>query len=95
MKKNLDSLVRYVYKRYSYPKSWYSKVHFQKRSTEIYISEQAILKCMDNPNQDIRETIYDYLIEIEYSSKFAESPLVKQRFSWMISTLTTLYDYLN
>lgn len=95
MRKNLDSLVKYVYKRYPYPKRWWSKVHFQKRCTEIYISEQAILRCMDTPNQDIRDTIYEYLIEIEFCSRDAENPIVKQKFSWMVSTLTTLWNYLS
>ena len=93
--KNLDDLVKYVYKRYPYPKTWYSKVHYSKRCTEIYASEQAILKCMDAPTREPRDVIYDYIIVMEFCTRDIDSPLVMQRFNWIIDTLNVLYDYLS
>lgn len=95
--KDLDDLVKYVYKRYPYPKPWASKVHYAKRCAEIYASELAIRLCMESPNSDPREVIEEKILFLQWDLKDAGelSPSVFQRFNWIIDTLQILYDYMS
>ena len=91
--KTLDDLVLYVYKRYPYPKSYWSKSHFEKRCAEIYASEQVILKCMDAPTKEPKEIIFDYIIVIEGCLRDATNCKTIQRLKNILYTLNTLYEY--
>ena len=93
MERTLDDLIRYVYKKYPMPDKWWSKAHFEKRCTEIYASEQAILKCMDSPYTHPKDIIDNYTFALIMASKAAESQDVKKRFNIMISTLDVLYKF--
>lgn len=91
--KTLDDLVIYIYKRYTYPKSWWANAHIEKRCTEIYTSEQVILKCMESPTIEPKEIIFDYIVTIESLVRDVTNIKVKKMFNTMICTLNTLYDY--
>lgn len=92
--KNLDDLMMYVFKRYPSPKKWWSKEHFDKRCTEIYAAEQVLVRCMDNPFEELRDIILDYEMELAHAKVWAKSVKVVLKFDIMIDTLETLYNYL-
>jgi len=91
--KTLDDLIMYVYKRYTYPKSWWTQVHKERRCTEIYASEQAILRCMENPTMEPKEVIFDYIMSVEACRKDATNDKVIKIMNLILITLNTLYDY--
>ena len=93
MKKTLDDLIRYVYKKYPYPETWWAKAHFEKRCTEIYVSEQVILKCMDSPFKDPRDIIDAYRFTLIAARKDVTSIDVIKKFNIMLSTLDILYKF--
>jgi len=75
------------------PKYWYSKTHFERRCTEIYASEQAILRCMESLTRDPKDVIFDYIMELEQMNSKCTKLNIKKHFNIMIFTLNTLYDY--
>ena len=91
--KTLEDLVKYIYNRYPYPKSWWSKAHFEKRCTEIYAAEQAILKCMDSPLREPKDVIFDYILSLEFSIGYIDNPSAVKTINVIINTLSNLYDY--
>ncbi len=93
--KNLDDLVMYTYKRYTYPKSWWSKAHFEKRCLEIYTSEQIILKCMDKPFVECKDIIENYIFELYGCRKESVHTNTIKKLNIMISTAEHLYTYLS
>lgn len=90
MEKTLEDLIRHVYKKYSFPEIWWSKAHFEKRCTEIYVCEQVILKCMDSPFINPKDIIDDYQMILIYCSRSSDRKESIKKFNIMISTLDEL-----
>jgi len=88
--RTLDDLVKYVSKRYPYPKPWWSKAHYEKRCVEIYTSEQVIFKCMDAPMSRPEDIIMNYSLEIAYNKRGC-NPGAEKIMNIIESTLNTLY----
>ena len=67
--RNLDDLVKYIYKRYTFPKSWWSKAHSAKRAIQLHTSEQVIIRCLESPFKDPKDIIFDYMMTLESCKK--------------------------
>lgn len=93
--KNLDDLVKYVYKKYSYPKSWWSKAHFKKRCIEIHACEQVIIMCLDRPFEEPKEVIADYMLTIAMLIGSEKNINVKKMLNIVSITLDDIYEHLN
>lgn len=91
--RTLDDLVLYIYRRYPYPKSYWSKIHYEKRCAEIYASEQVIIKCMDSPLREPKEIIFDYMMDIQACIKETNKPSTLRKLHDILSALDTLYNY--
>lgn len=91
--KTLTGMVRYANKKYPYPKRCYSKLHYERRCTQIFTSEEIIKRCMESPFKAPVDVIYDYIIELEWMMKDITSDSTKRTFNTMVETATILYNY--
>lgn len=89
-----NDLADRIYKRYPYPKPWWSKVHYEKRCTEIYAAEQALLRCMEATFEDPANIIEGYIFELTVARKNNDNIKVSSSLNIMINTLEELYNYL-
>lgn len=93
--KILDDLAARIFKRYPYPQPWWSKAHYEKRCTEIYAAEQALLRCMDSSFCDESDEIISaYILELEICKAKTDNEKVKTNLNIMINTLEELVSYL-
>ena len=93
MRKTLNDFIRYIYRKYPAPKIWWSKAHYERRCTEIYVAEQVILRCMDSPFTDPKDIIDDYQFTIMALRSSVRNPDVLRRLNFMIFTLDMLYKF--
>ncbi len=89
-----NDLADRIYKRYPYPKPWWSKVHYEKRCTEIYAAEQALLRCMEKPFEDPADILEGYIFELCVAKKRNDNINVTAKLNIMINTLEELVLYL-
>jgi hypothetical protein len=93
--KILDDLADRIFKRYPYPQPWWSKVQYKKRCTEIYVAQQALLRCIDRVFTDNpADIINDYIFELEICKVKNDNERVDADLNIMINTLNELVLYL-
>lgn len=94
--KNVDDLVRYVYKVYKEPSPWWTKAHFTKRCIQIHAAETVLQRCLDSPlYADPIDIIDGYLMEVHSMQRMNDN---KQAASILIvieETLENLIRYLS
>ena len=93
--RNIDDLLRYVYKVYKEPKRWWSKAHYEKRCTQIYAAEVVLQRCLDSPFSDPADIIEEYLMEIYSSIKRNDNKQSAKILNIIEETLENLLRYLS
>lgn len=93
--KNVDDLVRYVYKVYKEPARWWSKTHYEKRCIQIYASEVVLLRCFDSPFSEPIDIIDSYLLEICVAKRRNDNKQAAKILNIIEETLENLIKYLS
>lgn len=93
--KNINDLVKYVYKVYKEPSLWWSKAHKEKRATQIYAAEVVLQRCLDSPFSDPIDIITDYLIEIYIAENKNDNGNSAKMLKIIEETLENLLRYLS
>lgn len=93
--KNVDDLVRHIYKIYKEPCPWWSKAHFRKRCIQIHAAETVLLRCLDAPFGDPRDVIDGYLMEICYMEHICDNKNVLSMLTIIEETLEDMLRYLS
>lgn len=93
---DLEHIIAWVYNKYPEPKSYWTKMHKEKRACELWALDNVMYMILENPFEDPKDIVDDYEFYIESLIRSCEdNQLVSKRFEWAREAVHTLLVHIS